>query len=133
MKQNSRIIMNIVWLIVGGILISLSFAGKVDEFWNGMGFALITVGLIRLIRFYRLCNNKEYREKIEIAVSDERNHFIRNKSWAWTGYLFILTASVFTIIFKIMNQDLLSFVTAIAVWFMLILYWICYAVLKRKY
>ncbi len=133
MKQNSRVIINIVWLVVGGILISLSFVGKVDEFWNGMGFALAGIGLIRLLRFYRLYNNKEYREKMEIEASDERNHFIRNKSWAWTGYLFVLTASIFAIIFKIMNQDLLSFVTSIAVWFMLILYWICHAVLKRKY
>ena len=63
MKQNSRVIINIVWLIVGGVLISLSFAGKVDEFWNGMGFALMCVGLIQLIRFYRLYNNKDYCEK----------------------------------------------------------------------
>lgn len=133
MKQNSRIIMNIVWFIVGGILISLSFTGKVDEFWNSMGFSLIAVGVIQLVRSYRLYNNKEYREKMEIEASDERNHFIRNKSWAWTGYIFILTASVFVIIFRIINQDLLSFVTSIAVCFMLVLYWICYAILKRKY
>jgi len=133
MKQNSRIIINIVWLIVGGILISLFFAGKVDEFWNSMGVSLIAVGVIQLVRSYRLYNNKEYREKMEIEESDERNHFIRNKSWAWTGYLFILTASVFIIIFRIMNQDLLSFVTSMAVCFMLVLYWICYIVLKRKY
>lgn len=133
MKQNSRIIINIIWLVVGGILISLSFAGKVDEFWNGMGFGLVGVGFIKLLRLYRLYNNKDYREKMEIEESDERNHFIRNKSWAWTGYLFILTASVFIIIFKVMNQDLLSFVTSMAVCFMLLLYWICYTVLKRKY
>ena len=133
MKQNSRVIVSIIWLVVGGIVISLSFAGKVDEFWNSMGFALIVVGLIQLIRFYWLYNNKEYREKMEIEESDERNHFIRNKSWAWTGYLFILTASVFIIIFKIMNQDLLFFVTSMVVCFMLLLYWICYNVLKRKY
>ena len=125
--------MNIVWLIVGGILIGLSFAGKVDEFWNGMGFALTVVGLIRLIRFYRLYNNEEYREKMEIEASDERNHFIRNKAFAWAGYYFVLIAAVGTIVFKIIGQEVLSQAAAYAVCLMLILYWISYMILKRKY
>ena len=69
MKQNSRIIMNIVWLIVGGILISLSFAGKVDEFWNSMGFSLIAVGVIQLVRSYRLYNNRRQNGGCAVAIN----------------------------------------------------------------
>ena len=133
MKQDKRIIVSIMWVIIGAVLIGLSFAGMVDEFWSGMGSGLLVVGTIQLVRFYRLRNNEAYREKMEIEVSDERNHFIRNKAWAWSGYLFILIAAVACIIFKITGQELLSMAASGAVGLMLVLYWISYIVLKRKY
>lgn len=133
MKQNKRLYVNILWLMIGSILIGLSFAGVVDEYWNGMGMGLAVVGAINLIRYYRLNKNDVYREKIELEASDERNHFIRNKAFAWAGYYFILIAAVGTIVFKIIGQELLSQAAAYAVCLMLILYWISYMILKRKY
>ena len=133
MKQNKRLYVNILWLMIGSILIGLSFAGVVDEYWNGMGMGLAVVGAINLIRYYRLNKNDVYREKIELEASDERNHFIRNKAFAWAGYYFILIAAVGTIVFKIIGQELLSQAAAYAVCLMFILYWISYMILKRKY
>ena len=133
MKQDKRIIVSIMWIIIGVVLIGLSFAGIVDEFWSGMGSGLLVVGIMQLVRFYRLKNNEAYREKMEIEASDERNHFIRNKAWAWSGYLFIMIAAVACIVFKIIGQDLLSMVASGSVCLMLVLYWISYIVLKRKY
>ena len=133
MKQDKRIIVSIMWVIIGMVLIGLSFAGIVDAFWSGMGSGLLVVGIIQLIRFYRLQKNEAYREKMEIEASDERNHFIRNKAWAWSGYLFILIAAVACIVFRIMGQELLSMAASGAVCLMLVLYWISYIVLKRKY
>ena len=133
MKQNKRLYVNILWLIIGSILIGLSFAGVVDEYWNGMGMGLAVVGAINLLRIYRLNKNDVYREKMELEASDERNHFIRNKAFAWAGYYFILIAAIGTIVFKIIGQELLSQAAAYAVCLMLILYWISYMILKRKY
>ena len=133
MKQNKRLYVNILWLIVGSILIGLSFAGIVDEYWNGMGMAFAIVGAINLLRIHRLNKNEAYREKRELEMSDERNRFIRNKAWAWAGYLFVLIAGVCTIVFKIMGQELLSQAAAYTVCLIMILYWISYMILKRKY
>ena len=133
MKQDKRIIVSIMWVIIGMVLIGLSFAGIVVEFWSGMGSGLLVVGIIQLVRFYRLQKNEAYREKMEIEATDERNLFIRNKAWAWSGYLFIMIAAVACIVFKIIGQDLLSMVASGSVCLMLVLYWISYIVLKRKY
>ena len=35
--MKDRRIMSVAWVIIGAILIGLAFAGKVDEFWNGIG------------------------------------------------------------------------------------------------
>ena len=123
----------IVLLIAGLALIGLGFAEIVDEFWSGMGSALLVMGVIRLLRYYRLKKNDAYREKMETAVTDERNQFIRMKAWSWAGYLFIIVTALGTIIFRILGQDLLSQVASGAVCLMLVLYWVSFFVLKKKY
>jgi hypothetical protein len=134
MKQDKRvIIVNIMWIVIGTVLIGLSFAGIVDSFWNGMGSGLLVVGVLHLLRLHRFHKNDAYREKMEIEMNDERNRFLRNKAWAWSGYLFILIAGVSCIIFKIVGQELMSFAASGAICIMLVLYWVSYFVLKRKY
>ena len=128
-----NIIINIGWLILGSILIVLSFMGKVDSFWNGMGSALFVIGIINLIRMYKLSKNEAYREKVEIEYSDERNRFIRNKAWAWAGYIFTIISSICSIILKIMGQDLLSIACGFSTLLLIVIFWISYFYLKRKY
>ena len=130
---NKRMIYYTVMLLVGLVLMSLAFFGKVDEFWNGMGSALAILGAVRLLRGYRLNKNEAYREKAEIAVSDERNQFIRSKAWAWAGYLFIILTGISVIVFKLVGQDLLSQAASWGVCLMLVLYWGAYKVLQKKY
>ena len=132
MKIKSYFI-SVLYIILGAILIGLSFAGVVDEFWNGMGFALLIVGVIQLIRRYRLEKNEAYREKMEIETNDERNKFIRNKAWAWAGYLFIMIMAVACIILRIVGEETLSIVASSTVCLMLVLFWASYHLLKRKY
>ena len=132
-RMKISVIVNVVWIILGTILICLSFAGKVDMFWNGMGSSLLVIGVIQILRCYRLNKNEAYREMMEIEEKDERNRFLRNKAWAWAGYLFMMMAAVSCIILRVFGQELLSLVASGVVCFMLILYWGVYMVLKRKY
>ena len=128
-------------MIVYGVLILLGVVlmhlGVVDianvNWWMGMGSAMIAVAAIRLIRTYRFQKDEAYREKMEIETGDERNRFIRGKAWAWTGYLFFLVANIAVIVLKVMDQDLLALAAGCAVCLMLVMYWIFYLVLKKKY
>ena len=92
-------------------------------------------GFDRLVRgladYYR--NNPEYKEKFDTQTHDERNRFIANKAWAWAGYLSVLTGAAAAIAFKIAGMDDISYFCSIAVCLLMILYWICWLVLKRKY
>lgn len=130
MKKNW---INIVWVVVGAGLFILSFAEQIDPFWGGMGSALFAIGVIRLLRNYRLNKNEEYRERMEIEAKDERNRFLSSKAWAWSGYLFILIAAVLSILFKVIGQDLLSMASGGAVCLMFVLYWASHLILRRKY
>lgn len=133
MKSDRRILAWIAYIVLGAALLVLGAADIIDAFWSGMGSALIALGLIRSIHFFRFRKDEAYREKCELEKTDERNRFLRNKAWAWTGYLFILVAAVASIALKLLGQDLLSVAAGSAVAFMVILYWISYLILRRKY
>lgn len=123
----------VIYILIGAILIGFGFAGAVDEFWNGMGSALLIMGVIQFIRRYRLNKNEAYREKMEIESKDERNRFLRNKAWAWAGYLFVMIMAVACIVLKIIGQDTLSMAASGSVCLMLVLFWVSFYILRRKY
>ena len=133
MRNDRRVIAAVCYIVLGVVLLVLGMMEMVDEFWSGMGGALIAVGVVRVVQFFRYRNNEEYREKAEIAAKDERNHYIRNKAWAWSGYLFMLIAAVATIAFRVAGQDTLSFAASMAICLLLVLYWGFFLVLSKKY
>ncbi len=131
--KKKDIILGAIWLLLGLILTLLCCMETLDEFWSGMGSALMVIGIIRLLRGYRLSRSETYREKREVAETDERFHFIRNKAWAWAGYLFIIICALSTIVFRLLGRDLLCFAASGAVCLMLVLFWVCFFILKKKY
>ena len=133
MKNDRRMIAYIIYIIFGAVLMVLGMLEVVDSFWSGMGGALIAMGAVRVIQFLRYKKDESYREKWDVETQDERNHFIRNKAWAWAGYLFVLIAAICAIVFKLLGQDLLSIAAGFSVCFMTVVYWLCYSFLNKKY
>lgn len=133
MKRERRIVAYILYLVLGVALLVLGTLEIVDSFWSGMGGALIAMGVLRLVQFLRYRTDASYREKWDVEVQDERNHFVRNKAWAWAGYLFVMIAGVCAIVCRVVGQELLSMAACFAVGILTLLYWLCYLVLKKKY
>ena len=133
MKIERRIGAYILYIARGAALFGLGLLEVLDSFWSGMGGALIAVGAIRIVQMVRYSKDKGYQEKMDTALKDERNQFIRNKAWAWAGYMFVIIAAVATIALRLMGQELLSMAASFAICILLVLYWISYVVLNRKY
>lgn len=121
------------WVLLGVVLICLGVTGAVDSFWSGMGGGMIGVGIAQLIRFRRAEKDPEYREKRQIQEGDERNLFIQGKAWQWAATLFIVAAGIGVVVFRLIGQDLLSLAASCAVCGLVLLYWICWMVLQKKY
>lgn len=133
MKGNKRTVFSIIWILSGALLFGLGAGGIIDDFWGSMGSALFLVGILQMVRFFRLRSNPVYREKMETMEKDERNHYLRSKAWAWAGYLFVLILSVSTLVFRLIGWETMSLAAGYAVCVLLILYWGCYLVLSKKY
>ena len=133
MKITKKLISYILTIAVGATLLTLAIAGVLDSFWGGMGASLLVMSILRLSQLYLYKTDKAYHEKMDTEVSDERNRFLRNKAWAWAGYLFVLIAAVCTIVFKVMGQELLWQVTGLSMCLIVTLYWISFLILRKKY
>ena len=131
--RRKRLVLYVIYILLGAVLMAGNVMGVVDEYWSGMGSGLIFVSILQLIREFRLWKNEAYREAFEVAQTDERNRFIRNKAWAWAGYLFIILAGVSSIVLKLVGQDQLSEAAGYGVCLMVLLYWGSYMVLAKKY
>ena len=133
MKITKKLISYILTIAVGATLLTLAIAGVLDSFWSGMGASLLVMSILRLSQLYLYKTDKAYQEKMDTEASDERNRFLRNKAWAWAGYLFVLIAAVCTIVFKVMGQELLWQATGLGMCLIVTLYWISFLILRKKY
>ena len=133
MKIRKITILFIIYIIVGVTLLTLGIAGVIDEFWQGMGGGLLIIGILRSIQSLRYAKDENYRESVTTEINDERNRFIRNKAWAWAGYMFVIIAAITTLVLQTLGERLLSLAASTAVCLLLILYWISFFILRKKY
>ncbi|MBQ3390704.1 MAG: hypothetical protein IJG57_06520 [Firmicutes bacterium] len=134
MYNNRRLALSIFWVVIGLVLVGLSIAEKLDSsMYAGMGGALAAVGALQVIRNLQYRRNEEYREKVDTEVSDERNRFLRMKSWSWTGYIVVLVEAIGVVVAMILGKETVQLVLAYSVCLLVGVYWLSYVVLSRKY
>lgn len=133
MKSNVKTILSILWIVLGAGLIVASKLAGLDSYWGGMGGGLIFVGVLQLIRFIRYNRYPEYKTAVDTEINDERNRFIRAQAWAYTGYILVIAFALGSIILAIAGQELMSTVFSGCVCFIVLLYWIVFHILNRKY
>ena len=131
--NKKRIISSILEIVIGIVLMVGALLGYMDEFWSGMGTALLLIGVLFLIKAIKYQTNQEYREKYDVEINDERNKYLSLKAWAWAGYLFVMVAALGSIILKMFGKEELMMMASGSVCLIMILYWMSYLVLKKKY
>lgn len=133
MKIQKRMIAAVVEILIGLALIVANLVNLVDSFWSGMGGALLLMGVLQLIRCIRYQRNDDYRENVNVSNNDERNRYLAMKAWSWAGYFFVLIAAVATIALRILGLNDYSMLASSCVCLIILLYWISYLILRKKY
>jgi predicted histidine transporter YuiF (NhaC family) len=131
--SKKRLAILVVEILAGIILLGLGIAGKLDEFWSGMGGALIGVGGMYLVQTIRYHKNEAYRENVNTERNDERNRFLYMKAWQMVGSWFVIIAAVATFVFKFAGKEDLMMLCGGAVGLMTFMYWIFFLYLRKKY
>ena len=132
--NNKKLLLSIFWMILGAVLLGLSIAEVLDSsMYAGMGGALIAVGALQTSRNLRYRKDPEYREKIDTEANDERNSFLRMKSWSWTGYVVVLVEGFGSVAAMVLGKRELQLTLAYSVWLILVVYWISFFIISKKY
>ena len=132
--NNKKLLLSVLWRLAGAALLVLSITEVLKEaVYAGMGGALVAVGVLQVVRNLRYRKDEEYKEKVDTEVNDERMSFLRMKSWSWTGYLMILIEGIGVIVALVLGQRTIQLVLSYSVCLILVIYWISYLVLSRKY
>lgn len=131
--NKKKLLVSMLWVIVGISLIILELIGVIDNpIYSGMGGGWLAVGAMQIYRNLKYHSNDEYKEKIDIEYSDERNRYIRMKAWSWAGYLFIIGAAITCIALFVIGQTVYGQIISYCMCAVLALYWIAYIVLQKK-
>lgn len=134
MYYNKRkMAVSIFWVVAGAVLFALGCMDKIDPAWSGCGGGLLGVGLVQIVRNLKYNNNEEYKEKIDIEASDERNRYLRLKAWSWAGYIYVLGSAVLSLVCLAMGLEDLSRMLGLSMCAVLALFWGSYMVLRNKY
>lgn len=133
MRINKRLAASIVEILLGIGLVICQVACSLDEYWSGMGTALIVVGVIQLARGFRYKTNENYRDNVDTQANDERNRFISMKAWSWAGFWFVMIAAVGSVILKVIGLDEYVMFASGSVCLMMVLYWLSWLYLRKKY
>lgn len=133
MNNNRRLIASSAEIMIGtALFLAVKLAGG-DSVWVGMGGALIAVGAVQLFLGLRYRADAEYRERTDTEATDERNRFIRSRAWVWAGTGFVIVGGVMTIVFQILGRQEFSTLCGTGVSLLVLLYWLSYLILKKKY
>lgn len=134
MHNNGKLALSIFWTVLGTVLLGLSVANVLDStIYAGMGGALLAVGILQVIRNLRYRTDAAYQEKIDTEVNDERNVFLGMKSWSWTGRAIVLVECIGIIVAMVLGQQTVQLVLSYSVCAILVIYWVTFMILAKKY
>lgn len=132
--NNRRLALSVFWLAAGLVLTVLSVAEVLDSsLYAGMGGGLTAVGALQIARNLKYRKDAAYREKIDTEAGDERNRFLRMKSWSWAGYIVLLAEGIGLVAAMVMRQETIRLVLTYSLCLLLCAYWVSYIILSRKY
>ena len=125
------IVLGIISLIILAINYKI-ISEELLSYVSGFSSAIITVGLITLIKYTRIMKNQEMIKKLENANSDERLKVINNSSMAISFRISIIVETIISIICSICNKMEISRYLGFAICFQLVLYLATYFIISKK-
>lgn len=133
-KLKHRLYVNLGWAVFGAFLILFWCIRRPENTYPlTLGITFVIMGAMRTVQYRKNTKDDKTIRQMELAETDERNRMIheRAKSWAFSFSLFV--AGDLTIILSLLGKHDIAQLFA---WFLcgnVILYWICWNILQKKY
>ena len=134
MKYDRKLVVCMILIGVGLIVSILNGFGVLNgDAFVGIGSGFIGVVVFYFVKYLRYIKDPEFQEQYDIAMQDERNRYIRMRSWALAGYIMIIVYAIGGLVAYILKQDMLARFLLMSVCFVLLVYSASYFYLNKKY
>ena len=133
-KLKQRLYIAVSYIVIGLVLIAADALNHFEnQFFFSFGMALIVMGILRLIRHRKITKDEAAIRRQEVSETDERTLMMAEKARSWAFSYSILIAGIAVIVLSLLGKhdDAQPFA-----WFVcaeVVLYWICWLILRKKY
>ncbi|MBQ8599617.1 MAG: hypothetical protein IJ411_05835 [Oscillospiraceae bacterium] len=131
-KLKIRFYTAISYILIGLAMMAVGL-WKGTEVASSFGLMFLIMGIARIRQYRRITATEESIRKQEIAETDERNIMLWNKAKSLTVNIYIYCVGITVIVLYFLNQKELATILSYNMLFLVAIYWICYAVLRKKY
>ena len=133
-KMNQRLIIAIAYILLGVALICIDLANASENyFYISFGLALLLMGVLRLFRYRKIIETDQTMRKQELAEKDERTLMMAERARSWSFSLSLTAAGIWVITLNLLGRQEEALPFAWYVCGMVVLYWICFSIIRKKY
>ena len=133
-KLKVRRYVAVVFILLGLALVAMSAAQSFEnEFYVAYGLALIIMGIARLILQRRITKDEKSIRSRELAESDERFRMLSERARSWAYSFSVMVAGIVVIVLSLLGKHDMAQPFAWYVCGMVLLYWIFWVILGKKY
>ena len=131
-KLKVRLYYGIGCTVLGVLMMILGFL-RTEEYISSLGLMFLIIGIARVIQYRRITQTEESLRQREIAEKDERNVLLWTTARSLTITIYSIVLALAVIILRLMEVELIPQILAFCLFAMVLIYWICYFALSRKY
>jgi len=133
-KLKQRLYLAIGYIVFGLALITADyFNGFENYFFFSFGVALMAMGILRIIRYRKITIDDKSIRKQELTETDERNRMMAERAKSWVFSLSVIAAGILVIVLNLLGYHDEALPFAWYVCGMVVLYWICWNIIRKKY
>ena len=133
-RMRQRQYIAVSYCVIGLVLILVFFLGETENYFiNSFGFALLFIGITRIIQNRKITKSEDSMRKREIAESDERYRMIAEKAKSWVFSFSLMTAAIVTIVLSVLGYHEQAQPFAWFVCLMVAIYWVFWLIASKKY
>jgi len=133
-KLKQRLYLAVSYMVVGLLLLIAGIGTGTDNYFiTAFGFALLVMGILRILRHRKITRDDQATRQQELVENDERNRMIAERARSWSFSFSVLIAGVAVIVLSLLGYHEEALPLAWFVCGMTVLYWICWAIIQKKY
>lgn len=133
-KMNLRLKIAVGYILAGLALVCTDLVSASENyFYCSFGLALMLMGIVRIFHYRKITKNDRTMRKQELEEQDERIRMIAGQARSWAFSLSLTAAGIWVIVQNLTGHHEEALPYAWYVCGMVMLYWICFAVIRKKY